>query len=216
MSLPEIGKWETVYIPKEYRRSIGIWPNHIIICPGPNKRGFEDSMRGFAEAMDAAVPIDKSDVVKGGCYAGRVADLGDGVGQKTWRRVVATGYQGAGRWRLFCGDLGIWNGEPASFKDLRFLPERYRAMPFQAILAELPVEPIDEELKKYPNEAFKFLADELNGATSLNICIGAITERPDSWPRVKMTLSSMMKEEKPDCIVRAMIKKKLAKRKQAQ
>jgi len=170
-------------------------------------------MRGFAEEMDAASPIMKSVVVKDGCYAARVPGLGSPSGAKTWRRIVTTEYEGSGRWRAYCGDLGVWSGETIHFKDIRFLTDRYRAMPFQAILAQLPVEPRDEETGKYPTEAFKFLADELHAASSLNICVGEIEKRSDAWPRVFMTLSSMMKEEKEECIVRALLKKKLAKMK---
>ena len=137
--------------------------------------------------------------------------LGSPTGAKTWRRIVTTEYEGAGRWRAYCGDLGVWSGETVHFRHIRFLPEVYRAMPFQALLAQLPVEPMDEETGKYSTKTFKFLADELRAASSLNVCVGEIVEREEAWPRVLMTLSSMMKEEKEECIVRALVKKKLAK-----
>ena len=180
--------------------------------------------------MDASPPLAKRDVVKGGGYAARVPVHGGGGGgeSKAWMRVVPTKYEGAGRWHLYCGDVGLWPAEAVHFDNMRRLPKEYRdSLPFQAILADLTVDPPeggDDESGRYPPETLKFLNRELirvGGSSSsssasssedpLNIRVSAIAERPDAWPRFKMTLSSIMREDKPECVVKKMVHKKLAK-----
>lgn len=182
-------------------------------------------MSGFSAAMDAAPPLAKRDVVKGGG--------GGGGDVQAWLRVVPTKYEGAGRWHLFCGDVGLWPAEAVHFDNMRRLPEEYRdSLPFQAILADLAVDPPeggDDESGRYPPETLKFLNRELMGVGGrgvgggrggsyssssedpLNIRVSAIVERPEAWPRFKMTLSSIMREDKPECVVKKMVNKKLAK-----
>ena len=179
--------------------------------------------------MEEALPMRADEVVKGGCYAARVPGIGsdDANGRNpaskaTWTRVVAA-ESTEGLCGVFCGDLGIWAVEPVHYKDMRLLPAKYLALPFQAIVADLNVDPVkavDEENEKsdgnekprarYSPEAFNLLQDKLRGASLLQAHVKEVDIKPASWPRVKMTLFSLIREDKPDCLVRLLCKKKLA------
>ena len=224
MALPLPNSWNDVYIPEAFRRLCGIRPNYIIVCPSPIQCGFDASMRGFVEAMDAAPSVQPDDIVPGGCYAARVPGIGVGGGgdspkttDSNWTRVV-TAESNDGRWRVFCGDIGVWAVEPVHYKDMRLLPAQYLAMPFQAIVADLNVDPVKEVREKtaedqpgkYRPETFKLLQDKLKGASLLQAHVRDVILKPSSWPRVKITLSSLIREDKPDCLVRALVKKNLA------
>jgi len=225
MSLPERNSWVSVFIPAEFRRLCGIRPNYIIICPSPIKTDFDASMRGFKDAMNVAPPLRSADVVKGGCYAARVTGIGvwsrdregSAASSATWARVVATELSAESRWRVFCGDLGVWAAEPVHSKDMRLLPDEYVKMPFQAILADLNVDPVDDKVEdeskrtpaRYSPETFKLLQEKLKGASLLQAHVKEIAQQPESWPRVKFTLSTLMREDQPDCLVRALIKRNL-------
>jgi len=203
---PFVGQWQTFLVPAEWAPDGGLWPDHFIVCPDPVRSQYEAMMAELAVEMKRPQEklLGKEDLVEGGCYAAFVPDVG------RWARSVARRPKGSGSWLVFCADFGSLVILPV--KNIRPLPVQFKTLPFQAILANLPVEPT-EESSLYPIEAQKFLAEQIKTGV-LHGKIARVEERQNAWPRVKITFESLMNVVKEKCVVKSLIKTGMAKAKE--